>query len=275
MEKTNIFTSTTEIRELKIIANPRKFSNDVYVEQIDFIMSIYNLCKKILYAHSVEKPDTTGLEDFEIETLSDNEIRVNYYMDDIEKIDWGYIGTFIKEIGYELYFNAKNSAGLFENCLMEIKNIICNIDDRLNYGQPIDFNEMYREKFLYNFADLNFGIMCILDLFGVLHDKEYDFMRYYGVIKDINIHTLATEANDYYKQVRPHLELFDKYPELSLAIEEKVSSDFFFDLVNLSGVLKVEELKDIADGVLLVNDDFIAQLQERRDDNESSTTENE
>lgn len=262
LNKTNYFSNGSQ--GLTYIANPRNFTGDAYADRVDLALSILDLTKKIIYAYIVDEPKPDNIEEDEFDVFTEEELRQLLYIDDIEKIHWPSVNSFKDEICLNAFFDSRNCDELYITNIERFKNIVLSIKSRVDYGQDVNFDADYKEQMLRLLANLNYCTMVVLGLFKYGLDQVYLFMRDYAINKNLNIGEMYTDMYEYYKDNRPDLDLFDKYPELALELEKVVSSDVLFDLANLSSEISRQDLEEIIAGKIIVDDDYIETLKIKR-----------
>lgn len=265
MEKTSLFTGDSR-SELELMENPRDFSNDEYAERVDILLDILNITKKIILTYIADEPKSDTFSEEDYETFTDEELRALLIMDDIDGINWAKINKLSTEIGLGIFFNVKKCSDLFLTNLELFKETVLGIMNKINYGRKVEFQENYSKKMFRVLKNLNYCVMVSLNIFGISKNKVYIFMRDYAIKNSLNLEDMFDEMYGYYKENKPDLELFDKYPELAIAIEKIVDQELFFDLASLSDRLSREELIDIASGKILVDNAFIEYLESKGDE---------
>lgn len=270
MEKTSNFTNKTNSSKMNYIENPRKFSDEMYSEAVEYLMDILKLTKKILFAYAVENPTPEDMTEEEIADFSEEERRQLIFMDDLDNFQWVKLVSFINDIGNNIYFNSRNICDLFVTSLEIFNTVGQDLKTNLDYAKEYDFKKDYEKDFKYILANLNYCAMVALGMFSFCANKCYVFMKYYCTKKNLKLEDIHNEMFEYYNDFKPNLTLFDSYPELALELEKIVSPEFFFDLANLSDMISKEELIAISKGELVVDSAYIELLEEKLRDSKET-----
>ena len=263
MEKTSNFTKGETEVKFNFMENPRKFSDESYLEDVDYLTSILNLTKEILVAYKVENPIPQDMTPEEAEDFSEEERRQLMFIDDLDNFQWSRLQTFMRDVSNNIYFDTKNIGDLMLTTLELFNTVGQDLRTNLEYAKEYNFEQEFEEHFKKILANLNYCSMVVLGLFSYCFNKCYVFMNYYCTKKNLKLEEIYEEMYAYYKKYKPNLTLFDSYPELALELEKIVSPEFFFDLANLSDMISSEELIAISKGELVVDSVYIESLEEK------------
>ena len=254
-----------KIEEMKLKENFRNFTNLQFVPMIEHLMGTRDMCLKILKAHAGElKPD---YDEEDLEGLTQEEIAVLVYEDDLDQIDWAKFNGNIQAMDTEIYFPLGSISTLALSSFERYKTILSNISQKISLGAEINFDknvsgDSFKKQLERVAADVNYSVCSILDIFGMYQGRIYVALKDYFIKRNIDVNAVVEEYLDYYRAHRPALPLFVKYPELAAIIESQVEPEYFQVLVELSSLLSREQVEGIASQTLKVDEQFINDLQE-------------
>lgn len=246
-------------QKLNLIANPRNFSNIEYGNVLDFFLELKHTIKHILNAHSPEST-VEAADGFTVEEMQTLE-----YLDEIEAINWSQYDRIARQIALEIYFPSTGVTSLFMETLERIKFTISQMQIQINCMRPLNFDKTYKAELDTCYTNLNYCIMCSYNMYSVYNGSILVALNEYCASHNIKPLDFVKEFFDYYQTHRPTLVLFDKYPELAVALQEKIDTDYFETIVQFSSLISKKELEEIVEGELIVDDMFISNLEERLD----------
>jgi len=239
--------------------NPRRFTNQEYIEVLEFLLELKSTIEKVLSVHKGETEIPV------LEGLTLEETMALEYVDNLESIDWAEYDRIYKGVVTNIYFPGTGAIELFMASLEEIKYVLIHMQTQINCMQPYNFDRMYKEDLEIQGANLNYCILCSFQMFDVRHGHITVAFNEYCKGRNFNPESFVDKLYKQYQKNRPSLPLFEKYPELAIALEKSISSEYFEAVVQDSNYLEFKELNDIASGKLEVDDNFLEELNNRRE----------
>lgn len=246
---------------MNLIKNCRDLGNLEYIKVLECLTSTMSLLRNIQSAYTLPLEEVISLDD--AYGLTEEEARSLAYCDELEQFDMMTFNQVSLRVGQGLYFN-KRSNSLFLNTLELIKMNFIMLIDKQNYGLPIKYNDEHRDTVKSCIDNLNYCILNSFELFRIIdEDCIQTSVNEFCIKNNIDPVAFATEIIDYYKENRPSLPLFTKYPELLDALEDKIPSELLFRVVDLSEWIEESEMKAIIAGTLEIDENFVIELEER------------
>ena len=246
--------------KLELLKNLRGFSNTEYGFILDYLLELKALQEKII---KVNEPD------YEVEVdegFTREEAISLEYIDELEGINWQEFNKIANQVAAEIFFPNTGVTSLFMMTLESMKFQFSKLQQKLNYMQEFNFDSEFREVMLKDLANLNYCILCSYRMFSISSGKILNCLQEYCAVRNLEPEEFYKEMYEYYKEHRPSLALFEKYPELAIALETKIDPEYFETIVAYSSYLSKKELQGIANEEIIVDDAFISMLEERIED---------
>ncbi len=244
------------MKNYTIKENPKGFSNQVYAGILDGLLTNRTLLLNILNTHRTTTEPT-------IEGFTIDECCAEQYIDDLERIDWQSFNNLAYRVATQIYFNSGNATSVFLDYFEVTKRCLMKIQEKISYGMDLDFNDNYKVNLTNALANLNYSILNSFGMFSISNGEIQENVLKYCTTKNLNPDDLYNELYEYYKANRPTLALFDKYPEIAVQMEAFIEPDMFEMLVPYSDLLTRKELLDIVNRKVIVDEDFIYNLEDR------------
>ncbi len=254
---TNLFSDKPEI--INFGQSPTRVSEDCYRDALWLLNFISDLTKGLNTAYPKDFVQTL---DTPIEDL------MMYYMDYIEELEnnskFDLICQYVENNVYSTDATVLEITlrfiPEFKELLKTSREQLYNVDEQFFYMKPL------RDYLNYRLPDINYIFLKIFKVIG--KDPALPVLKNYCDENEVDAVQLCIKSKEYYKENRPHLKLLDTNPELLDKLEEVLGEDVCADLLEYAYDLKKSEIYDIIAGRLVVDDEFINMLDERRQKSE-------
>lgn len=248
-------------KDYTVIKNEKKIGNDEYIKLIETMVDSMKLIDHILSSYSEE---SVGNEEEELyQGMTVDEIKAMRYIEELEEFSIKELNYVTKAVGDGIYFSRRMNT-LFMNTLEELKFNIIKLQDKINYSLPVNFEEEHEKEFKEILRNINYCVLTGFEMFGIVDGGTIQMsVRAYAIKNNIDIEEMATTMIEYYRDNRPTMPLLTKYPELLAELEEYIPDEYFFDIVDLSSLMKRDEITDIIKGDLEITDSYIEVLEFR------------
>ena len=248
--------------DIRIIRNEKDLSNREYVGFIGCVMDTMNIIKSIIDAYDSDI-EISEEDKIMYDGLSEDEIRSLDFIEDLEVFDFLKLSE-ISLLASNGLYSSRRTNTLLMNALDEARFNLIKILDKINHSLDVKFVEEHLKPLKDIYKNLNYCILVNFELFRFKDTNELQESMYEYVVKNgLNLDKLVDDMIGYYKDNRPTLPLLSKYPELLEQFEENIPDEFFFDLVELSSMMRKEEIMDLANGILVIDESYIEILETR------------
>ncbi len=246
---------------MKILKNSRELGNEIYINVLRNIFEVLRCVDNFekIYVHK----DFSSVDSDDIEGLDESEVQAILMTDALEHVAINEVTTVTSKITHRMYLTGPtldllvSELELFKTWYKQVNNKLMHDMSVEASGSLVEIIKPMKANIVYSL------IQCFQLYYGETgygaQNCVIEYCANYGLV----VEDLCSKFMEYFRENRPTLPLFIRYPEFSEMLDRTVDDAYIFQLLEYSDYITADEIENIRDGNIIVDELYLDELKTR------------